>query len=39
MKKYAMLAVVAVAGLLSTAAKAQSKVAYINAQAVIKAIP
>lgn len=34
-----MLAVVAVAGLLSTAAKAQSKVAYINAQAVIEAMP
>ncbi|PUZ21264.1 periplasmic chaperone for outer membrane proteins Skp [Chitinophaga costaii] len=39
MKKYAMIAVVAVAGLTSTAVKAQSKVGYINAQAVIEAMP
>ncbi len=39
MKKYVMIAFVALTGLFSATAMAQSKVGYINAQAVIEAMP
>lgn len=39
MKKYVMIAFVALTGLFSATAMAQSKIGYINAQAVIEAMP
>ncbi|SCC51254.1 periplasmic chaperone for outer membrane proteins Skp [Chitinophaga costaii] len=39
MKKYVSVAVVALSGLFSATAMAQSKIGYINAQAVVEAMP
>ncbi|WP_346316692.1 OmpH family outer membrane protein [Chitinophaga sp. YIM B06452] len=39
MKKYVIIAIVAVSGLCSVKASAQAKIAHINAQALIEAMP